>query len=114
MNYQVIEALQLALNTKPNHGICGVLQALDLEEPSEYYELMFKCCEALGVFSGTLAMPISVRHGEPYALYSNARRKKKLWNSTTKYGAARRAVASKMIMELKHADSKRRQQWRYM
>lgn len=105
MYYKVIEALQLALNTKPNHGICGVLEALDLEEPSEYYELMFKCCEALGVFSGTLAMPISVRHGEPYALYSNARRKKKLWNSTTKYGAARRAVANMMITELKHADS---------
>lgn len=105
MDHEVIEALQLALKVKPNHGICGVLEALDIEEPAEYYELMFSCCEALGVFSGTLAMPISVSHGEPYALYSNARRKKKLWNSTTKYGAARRAVANMMISELTHADS---------
>ena len=106
MYYKVIEALLDALKTQPRHGICGVLEALDLEEPAEYYELMFSCCEQLGVFSGTLAMPITVNHGEPYFLYSGARRKNKLWKATTKYGAARRAVAMLMIEELKDADSK--------
>lgn len=100
MNYQVINALKEALQTKPSHGICGVLTSLNLEEPVPYYELMFEVCEDLNVYSGSIAMPITVAHGEPYALYRNARKKGKLWNSTTKYGNARRRVAIEMIERL--------------
>ncbi len=102
MNATVVDALKEALKTKPNTGICGILIALDLEDAQYYYELMFECCEELNVFSGSLSMPITVDHGEPSTLYRNAKRKNKLWNSTTKYGAARRNVAQLMIERLEN------------
>lgn len=109
MHYQVIETLKKALVEQPDTGICGLLEKLELEEAQFYYELMFKACEDLGVFSGTLAMPISVQHGEPYMLYRSAKRKGKLWKSTTRYGAARRKVALRMIEEIENADRRARE-----
>lgn len=102
MNEQVIAALMHALKTKPNHGICQILTDLGFDDMSDYYALMIKCCEALGVYSGNPSVPISVAYGEPYMLFRNAKRKKKMWNSKSRYGNARRAVAAMMIEELKH------------